>query len=224
MERINRIIDYKDITTDENGVLINKLGITDSTVLERVEREITSLKLEILHTNNVEGSFDIKHYLNLHKYLFEDIYPFAGEIRSEIIAKRIPFCLPNLIYNNLKEVLKKANKEYKQINNKEELVEFIATLYSNLDVIHPFREGNGRCEREFIRQYIERIVKEQKLDNYIIDYSKIENKNIFNEAIIKADATCDTTDLERILSQIIIIPFDNIKYKAHSKIKKPLTS
>jgi cell filamentation protein len=217
MERINKITEYKDKTIDDNGVLINKLGINDQVALEKVERIITTLKLKILYLDNKTGNFDVNHYLSIHKYLFEDIYPFAGEIRSEIIVKRIPFCLPNLIYSNLKEVLVTANNQYKQIKNKEDLVKFIATLYSNLDVIHPFREGNGRCEREFIRQYIKKIVKEQELDNYIIDYSKIDNKEELINAITKADITCDTTDLEKVLSQLIVTPLDKTKNKKLSK-------
>lgn len=201
--RLNEILDYKDKSTN-NGILTNKLNLEDQDLLEKAERMITSYKLSRLYLNPGKQSFDINHYLSIHKYLFEDIYEFAGCIRSEVINKVIPFCLPHLIYSNLKSVLENARKKSKYIETREELVSFIATLYSDLDIIHPFREGNGRCEREFIRQYVIEISKQNNLDDYIINYENITDKNEFIKAVIIADSTCNTSYLETFIDKMIV--------------------
>lgn len=83
----------------------------------------------------ITGNFDVNHYLNIHKFLFSDIYDFAGKIRSENIAKTIPFCLPHLIYENLEETLRNAKRDIHKITNEEQLIEFMADYYAQLDII-----------------------------------------------------------------------------------------
>ena len=123
-EAVNSIYCYPD-----SNVLVNKLNIHDNKKLATVERKLVLLKLYTLRQNNNIGKFDIQHFLSIHKFLFEDIYPFAGKIRSEDIAK-----------DNLKDL------------NKEDMAKKLAYYMSELNVLHPFREGNGRTIREFIRE------------------------------------------------------------------------
>lgn len=205
MRREDEIDNYHDKNVYSNGVLINKLGLEDGELLEEAERLITTYKLTKLYLKNITGNFDKNHLLSIHKYLFGDIYDFAGEERKEVISKRIPFCFPNFIDDNLEETLRNANKNYKKIKNRNDLVKFIADLYWRIDIIHPFREGNGRCEREFIRQYVKKIVEEQELDNYIIDYDKIDNKEKFIDAVVMAEASDDISMLENMIDKIIVL-------------------
>ena len=149
-----------------------------------------------LYLKGITGNFDVNHYLSIHKYLFDEIYPFAGEIRSENIQKDIPFCLPNLIYENLVRTLEQARKNLKKITNEEELIKFLADFYAELDIIHPFREGNGRTEREFLRQYMLMLNEVIDFGEYVLDYSKIDAEYAFvldsggspGEIIVKAPA------------------------------------
>lgn len=76
-----------DSHVDENGVLKNYFGIKDQDKLEQVERDIVSYKESILKDNQIRGKFDLKHLQNIHKYLFGDIYPFAGKIRDGYLQK-----------------------------------------------------------------------------------------------------------------------------------------
>jgi len=126
-----------------NGVLKNKLGITSNEDLEEAERKITTLKLALLYERPINGQFDVKHYLQIHKFLFENIYEWAGEIRDTDIHKRIIFCPPYSIYGQLEETLRGANRKIQYINSKDDLLSFIVPLYATLDFIHPFRERNG---------------------------------------------------------------------------------
>ena len=97
MARLNDIIGYKSKYLDENDILKNKLDAKTIVELEKKERLITNYKLADLYMKGITGKFDVNHYLSIHKFLFGDIYDFAGKIRSENIAKAIPFCLPHLI-------------------------------------------------------------------------------------------------------------------------------
>lgn len=187
-----------------NGVLINKLGLETEEELNKAERMITSYKLAKLYINPGKQTFDVNHYLAIHKFLFEDIYYFAGEIRSENIAKRIPFCLPNFIYQELDRVLSNALKKVNTIDTRDKLLVFITELYSELDIIHPFREGNGRCEREFIRQFIDYICKKNNLKSYNLDYSAIVNREDYINAVVKADATLDYSDLLTLFDSVLV--------------------
>lgn len=223
MARLNESLNYESkYITD--GVLNNHLGIRNTDKLEEIERKITGLKLGKLflepreHIVKTEAQkkeieklkkasserFDVEHYLAIHDYLFYNIYDFSGQIRDENIKKQIPFCLPNLIYSNLDYTLNQARKLSTRIKTRDDLVDFITELYPELDVIHPFREGNGRVEREFIRQYTNFICKNNSLDKYTINYDLIDDKDSFIKAIIIADARCDTTYLREFIDVMVV--------------------
>lgn len=203
MTRLNEVLDYKSKYTYPNGTLKNKLNILDSKELETKERQITNYKLANLYLKNITGKFDVEHYLSIHEYLFEDIYDFAGKIRNENIKKSFSFCVPEYIYDNLYDTLRKMQKDMLNIANEDALADFFATYYSDIDIIHPFREGNGRTLREFLRQAMEQINLNIDFGEYHLDYSKIENRDAFIKAVRIADATCDYSYLKEMMKIII---------------------
>lgn len=158
-----------------SDVLINKKGIKNQTELMEVEKSIVLLKLFNLQVNGFKNNkFDVEHYLAIHKYLFEDLYSFAGKTRNENIKKgNTPFCRPEFIYNYLSYTLEEMNKKSRNINNLEELLDFLAYYYSEINIIHPFREGNGRVEREFFRQFVKHLNKNLSFGSFELDYSNI---------------------------------------------------
>ena len=122
-------------------MLENKLGITSQIELAKEEEKITKLKaLELFDTNKISeyeiGTF--KDLSDIHGFLFEDIYFFAGKIRKENIAKG-NFRFASCLY--LEEVLNKID------NMPQDTFENIITKYVEMNVAHPFREGNGRSTR-----------------------------------------------------------------------------
>ena len=139
---------------EDSNTLINKLEIKNAKKLQEYEAKITAAKLLSLRQKGVTGNFDIEHFINIHTYLFEDIYPFAGKFRRENIAKgEFRFAEWEYIDEELKRLLNILKKEeYLQGSTKEVLAEKLAYYTSELNVLHPFREGNGRTIREFIRQ------------------------------------------------------------------------
>ena len=138
----------------DTNVLINKLDIKDIDLLQKYEAKITAAKLLSLRQKGIIGNFDVKHIKNIHKYLFEDIYPFAGKFRTENIGKGAfrfaewQYIEPEL--NKLLENLKVEN--YLNGLDADPLAQKLAYYMSELNVLHPFREGNGRTIREFIRE------------------------------------------------------------------------
>ena len=144
---------WKDYFIDDLDILKNKLNITDSKLLEKEEKKITLRKLTELQLNPIEGNFDINHLKDIHKYLFEEIYPFAGEFRTCTLGKTTrSFYDPEMIIDELNKELKELNELFEKlsINYKnstymdESLLYEYATILSNayyqLITIHPFRE------------------------------------------------------------------------------------
>lgn len=122
-------------------MLDNKLGITNQIELSKEEERITKIKaLELFDTQKID-EFEIgttKGLCMIHKFLFNDIYDFAGEIRKVNIAKG-NFRFASSIY--LEEILSKI--DVMPQNNFEEIIK----KYVEMNIAHPFREGNGRSTR-----------------------------------------------------------------------------
>ena len=185
-EARNSLYCYKD-----TNILINKLNIMDAQKLEDIERKLVIVKLYELRQNKKIGNFDIEHFVSIHKFMFEDIYPFAGLFRNENIAKgNFSFAKWEFIEDELKRLLNDLKEEnYLRGLNKEDLTKRLAYYMAELNVLHPFREGNGRTIREFIRQLAFK-------NNYVLDLQNTESKNML-DACIKS--VYDTDKLEKII-------------------------
>ena len=131
----------------------------------------------------------MKHYLSIHRYLFEDIYPFAGELRKEFTNKKNNaegldeegtriYCNPDFIHVCLQEQLSKMKKEAVKIYSKDNLIDFLTRNYLELYYIHPFREGNSRTLREFLREYVEIMNKLiLTFGDFELKYSELDSED-----------------------------------------------
>ena len=137
----------------DSNVLKNKLNIRNREELKQAEEEITALKQYMLMESPIKGRFTKTQLMNIHRFLFEDIYPFAGHIRREQISKGdTMFFPPHLISQELDKVFAKLHSEKMlHATDKKRQIEHLSYIMSELNVIHPFREGNGRSIRELIR-------------------------------------------------------------------------
>lgn len=134
-------------------VLKNKADIRDAGALERYERTMSSLRISQLREQPLAGNFDLKHLQSIHKYVFKDVYSFAGKMRTEGIAKdHFTFALPQYMQDQAKELFSQLKAE-KNLSGlpAERFAERAAHYMAEINVLHPFREGNGRIQREFIR-------------------------------------------------------------------------
>ena len=156
----------------DSPVLINKLNIHDDKELSLAEREITSLKAAELLENPLKGELNFDYVKRLHCHLFEDIYDWAGKIRRVDISKCNIFCQHELIEVNADFLFNELKSDNYLSNYKEpELIEKLAYYMGDLNSIHPFREGNGRVQRAFIRELASRI-------GYLINFDAISQKEM----------------------------------------------
>ena len=146
-------------------MLENKLGITNSIELAKEEERITKIKAIELFENKILDKIEVGTYKGLaeiHKYLFEDIYEFAGEMRKENISKN-NFRFASAMY--LEEALNKIDQMPQ--SNFDEIVE----KYIEMNVAHPFREGNGRSTRIWLDMILKKELK------MVVDWSKINKED-----------------------------------------------
>lgn len=141
--------------------LKNKFGITDSSELARVEEKISKMRAIELFEKNLLDTFEVGTFRGLaqiHKYLFDDIYDFAGQVRTVNMAKG-NFRFASVMY--LEEALKQIGKMPQ--STFDEIVE----KYVEMNIAHPFREGNGRSTRiwlEFVVGNRKEIIDSNEYD------------------------------------------------------------
>lgn len=145
--------------------LENKLGIKSSAELAREEERISKKKAVELFENGMLEKLEAGKFQTLceiHKYLFDDIYDFAGKIRTVNLSKG-NFRFAPLMY--LETAIKNVDKMPQ--NTFDEIVE----KYVEMNIVHPFREGNGRS----MRIWLDMMLKKQI--GQVVDWSKIEKED-----------------------------------------------
>ncbi len=146
-------------------ILKNKLGINNPLELAREEEKITKIKAKQLFEEGILDSFEIgtfKGLSEIHKYLFEEVYEFAGKIRTENISKS-NFRFASAMY--LEEALKKVDQMPQ--TNFDEIIE----KYIEMNIAHPFREGNGRSTRIWLDMILKKEMRK------VIDWSKVNKED-----------------------------------------------
>lgn len=176
--------------------LKNKLGLTSSADLVREEERISKKKAAELFEKDILDSLPAGKFSTLqaiHKYLFEDIYDFAGELRTVNIAKG-NFRFAPLMY--LEVALENIDKMPQ--SNFDEIVE----KYVEMNIAHPFREGNGRSTRiwldHILKSEISRVVDWSKVDkeDYLLAMERSPIKDIEIKHILKAALTDEINSRE----------------------------
>lgn len=142
--------------------LENKLGISDSVELARIEERISKSKAVELFEKAVLYTFEVGTFRGLsdiHKFLFLDIYDFAGQVRKENIAKgNFRFAPVMYLESALKYIDEMPQSSFNEIIEK----------YVEMNVAHPFREGNGRSTRIWLDAILKKEIKK------VIDWSKVD--------------------------------------------------
>lgn len=172
------------------NVLRNLRDIRDADLLARFEADATSERISELVEEPITGAFDTAHLRAIHRYIFQDLFDWAGELRTVNIQRgsQMPFALYEQIAPCLSSLFAKLAKE-------RPLTPFFprAAFYlGEINAIHPFREGNGRTQREFVRQLA------------IGGGYRMEWRHITRDAMIEASRASfqrgDNSGLERLLA------------------------
>ena len=176
--------------------LENKLNITNSSELARMEEKISKQKaLEMFQTGFLDnldaGKFE--SLSQIHKYLFDEIYDFAGQIRDVNIAKG-NFRFAPVMY--LKAALEHID------NMPQTTFEEIIKKYVEMNVAHPFREGNGRATRIWLdvlfKKELNMVVDWNKVDkeDYLLAMERSPIKDVEIRELIKSALTADVNNRE----------------------------
>ena len=179
-----------------SAVLKNKAGITDQDLLDEFEGDFTAIRLLELTQKPIEGLFDLVHLCKIHQYLFQDVYEWAGELRSvDIIRGDSRFC-------NVRQIQSYSNNVFSALAAEKYLVNLepkifasrLAHYLSMINAIHPFREGNGRVQRLFISQVAEQA-------GYSLDFSSLDQAQIY--AVMQASFHGNEQPLSDLIFKII---------------------
>lgn len=146
-------------------VLENKLGISDQVELAREEERLSKIRAIELFEKGILDTFEVGNFRGLssiHRYLFQDVYYFAGEIRTVNIAKG-NFRFAPLMYLDiaLEKISDMPQSNFDQIVEK----------YVEMNVAHPFREGNGRSTRIWLDAILKKELKQ------VVDWSKVDKED-----------------------------------------------
>ncbi len=176
------------------NILKNRLDLVDAEELRRLESAVYSLRAGQLTQEPLPGKYDLAHLQSFHKHLFQDIYPWAGQLRTVTIAKdQSVFCLPQHleasaadIHNNL------VRQNYLAGLDRQAFAREFAHTWADLNSLHPFREGNGRATRAFLAQLADEA-------GHPITWDRLDRRTL-EEASIAAHKG-DEGPLQRVVEQ-----------------------
>ncbi len=149
-------------------VLVNLLDERDPERLARYERIFTAARIADLLEKPLRGDFDLEHLKRIHHYIFQDVYPWAGQIRTVDISKGFRFCHAMYIEKEARRLFARLHERIAQgVGTTGEAVALAAHALSEINAIHPFRDGNGRAQREFVREMLLKL-------GFTVEYSRAE--------------------------------------------------
>jgi len=195
---------------DRQLLASNLVGAKSLEELSEIERDITQTKTRELKENPIQGNFDYTHLKEIHKYLFKDVYVWAGMDRYDIgirgdFRKGDTHFTPGdklpEVSKALFEALQKEN-HFKNLS-KDEFTKSAASFMNGINMLHPFREGNGRTQRIFMEEMANHA-------GYHLNLSNV-SKNIMIQASIQAG--------KGNLTGFEIIIRDNLSEKTYLKEK-----
>lgn len=178
-----------------SNVLRNKLDIREQEKLSRFERKLTMLRLIELIEHPIKGAFDFEHLAAIHAYIFQDVYEWAGKIRTVDIAKGTMFCNVKFLSSQADEIFGKLrNDRYLEGLSKDDFIKKLVFYFSEINALHPFRDGNGRSQREFIRSLAIR-------NGYIIQFAEVSEAEMIKAS--RDSFLCDYYAMEVLFRKCI---------------------
>lgn len=175
--------------------LRNLLGITDTQSLNEAEAAISEVALAELIANPIPPTFDLLHLCNIHRHLFRDVYDWAGQPRVTEISKGGMLFLPYKQIRNVSELV------FNELHRECLLEDLEMTAFANraayypgrMNMVHPFREGNGRVQRVLMDQLAES-------SGYAFQWSAVSGEQMAEACREARQQTPAYRKLERLLA------------------------
>lgn len=178
------------------SVLINKLGITDQKQLDENETLITSVKALQIEMQPVKAEPDFAYLKHLHFVLFDELYSWAGKIRTINISKmRTAFCPAAQIEETAQGIFRRLQScHYFSGLPQSDLICELADLYDAINYLHPFREGNGRVQRLYFRRLAQWI-------GHSLNFAAVDSDRMMLATIRASAGVMD--DLRQVFKEIL---------------------
>lgn len=192
-----RYVDYDYIYTDpKTGILRNLADITDPDDLLFFESGAVAKRIQELDEKPIKIK-GVDSLLNIHKHMFQDVYSWAGKRRKVEISKAGKQFFPTTHFDNAFRFIDSLISDYRHIPKGDnlEIAKKLAEILDNINYLHPFREGNGRAQREFIRC----LALEKGL---IINLNPPDNKNVYDQ-YMQGTINSDIKTLTKLILDII---------------------
>jgi cell filamentation protein len=175
------------------AILKNNLDLRNQTELDAFEAEITAQRAS---EPLPDGRLDYRHYCDMHRHLFQDVYPWAGQIRKIRMAKDGNwFCFPENIDGQMSALFSWLTEEKHLTGlSAADFAKKAAHLLAELNAIHPFREGNGRTQLSFLA-----ILADQA--GHPLNMDKLKPKAMLKATIASFDS--DEAPLVNVLSKLM---------------------
>ncbi len=188
-------LDYTYIDK-ETGLLHNLLDIKDEETLLFIESGIVSKRLQELYEEPIEIK-GAESLFTIHKYLFQDIYAWAGEKRRVEISKEGKQFFPIDYFENALKYIDVLILEYRELPKEEKLIlaQKLAEILDVVNELHPFREGNGRVQREFLRS----LALEKDL---ILNLNPLNDLSVYQQ-YMKGTINADVDLLSKLIFRLI---------------------
>lgn len=166
--------------------LINKFHLRNEEQLANLEATITHAKTTLLESQPANLPLDFDYYKSIHRFLFEDLYDWAGELRTVDISKKgTAFCPADQLETLCSACFDRLEKlNYFNGLSKSKFIDELVDFYCTTNLLHPFREGNGRTQRIFIAKLIE-------YNGYQFDFSNIDPTDLMTATIQAANGVTD---------------------------------
>jgi len=196
MENDYQYLDPDRKYTYRNGVLYNLANIEDDKILLAYESLKVSKRVEELFEKSIKIN-NSDSLLTIHQYLFQDVYEWAGKVRTVNISKDGKPFFNGERFHIAFHYIDTLISEYRNIRytDKSQIAEKLAEILDNVNYLHPFREGNGRTQREFIR-----LLALEK--GFVLNLNPPDNKSVYDR-YMKGTIESETKILAELILELI---------------------
>ena len=180
----------------ETNVLRNLRDIRDAGQLSKFEAIATTRRTVELEHEPIQGQFDARHLQAIHNHIFQDVYEWAGDFRTVNISKSgDPFAFHEYIVSSLDKMCGELKREWHLTGSDLERFAIRGAYYlGEMNAIHPFRDGNGRAQREFVRQLGLR-------NGLMMDWNKVSREEMIEAS--RRSLRVDNAGLEQVLRKAL---------------------
>lgn len=192
-----KYVDHDYIYTDpKNGILRNLADITDPDDLLFFESGAVAKRIQELYEKPIKIK-GVDSLLSIHRHLFQDVYSWAGKRRKVEISKAGKQFFPTTHFDNAFRFIDTLISDYRSISKGENLqiAAKLAEILDNVNYLHPFREGNGRTQREFLRL----LASEKGLT---LNLNPPDNKNVYDQ-YMQGTINSDIKTLTKLILDLI---------------------